>query len=133
MDNLRKWFTIKQLVTGGPIVLLVVLSLALGVSRYFSEYENALNHALELSKTGAKPILVLMKPSVGGGNYANVQDESALALYSAKQDLLFFPWRVKLIKMASRMALSMIMAWIRFCAHPFRQIISLNWKAKSTR
>ncbi len=90
MDNLRKWFTIKQLVTGGPIVLLVVLSLELGVSRYHSEYDMALNHALELAKTGAQPVLGLMKSSVGGGNYANVQDESALELYRANGELLFF-------------------------------------------
>ncbi len=90
MDNLRKWFTIKQLVTGGPIVLLVVLSLMLGVSRYYSEYEEALSHALELAKTGAQPILGLMKSSVGGGNYANVQGEDALDLYRANGELLFF-------------------------------------------
>ncbi|HHS83660.1 MAG TPA: methyl-accepting chemotaxis protein, partial [Gammaproteobacteria bacterium] len=90
MDNLRKWFTIKQLVTGGPIILLVVLSLMLGVSRYYSEYEKALSHALELAKTGAQPILGLMKASVGGGNYANVQDETALKLYRANGELLFF-------------------------------------------
>jgi len=90
MDNFRKWFTIKQLVTGGPIILLIVLSLMLGVSRYYSEYEKALNHALELAKTGAQPILALMKASVGGGNYANVRDESALDLYQANRELLFF-------------------------------------------
>ncbi len=90
MDNLRKWFTIKQLVTGGPIILLVVLSLMLGVSRYYSEYEKALSHVLELAKTGAQPILGLMKAGVGGGNYANVQDETALKLYRANGELLFF-------------------------------------------
>ncbi len=90
MDNLRRWFTIKQLVTGGPIILLVILSLVLGISRYNAEYEAALNHALELAKTGAQPILGLMKNSVGGGNYANVQDEAALELYEANKELLFF-------------------------------------------
>ena len=90
MENLRKWFTIRQLVTGGPILLLVVLSLVLGVGRYYSEYEKALNHALELAKTGAQPVLGLMRSSVGGGNYANVQDEAALDLYRANGELLFF-------------------------------------------
>ena len=90
MDNLRRWFTIKQLVTGGPIILLVILSLVLGISRYNSEYEMALNHALDLAKTGAQPILGLMKKSVGGGNYANVLDEAALELYEANGELLFF-------------------------------------------
>ncbi len=90
MDNLRKWFTIKQLVTGGPIVLLVVLSLVLGISRYNAEYDKALEHALELAKTGAQPILGLMKNSVGGGNYANVQDGAALQLYEANKELQFF-------------------------------------------
>ncbi len=90
MENLRRWFTIRQLVTGGPILLLVVLSMALGIGRYYSEYEKALNHALELAKTGAQPVLGLMKSSVGGGNYANVQDEAALELYHANGELLFF-------------------------------------------
>ena len=90
MDNLRKWFTISQLVTGGPIILLVILSLVLGISRYNAEYESALNHALELAKTGAQPILGLMKNSVGGGNYANVRDDAALELYEANKELLFF-------------------------------------------
>jgi len=90
MDNLRRWFTIKQLVTGGPIILLVILSLVLGISRYNTEYEVALNHALELAKTGAQSILGLMKKSVGGGNYANVLDEDALELYEANGELLFF-------------------------------------------
>ena len=90
MDNLRKWFTIRQLVTGGPIILLIVLSLILGISRYQSEYDKALNHALELARTGAQPILNLMKSSVGGGNYANVQDEAAMELYRADGELLFF-------------------------------------------
>ncbi len=90
MDNLGKRFTIKQLVTGGPIFLLVVLSLMLGISRYYSEYEKAVEHALELAKTSAQPVLGLMKTSVGGGNYANVQDESALELYRANKGLLFF-------------------------------------------
>ncbi|HFC52903.1 MAG TPA: methyl-accepting chemotaxis protein [Gammaproteobacteria bacterium] len=93
MDNLRKWFTIKQLVTGGPILLLVVLSLVLGVARYYSEYEKALDSALDLAKTGAQPVLGLMKASVGGGNYANVQDEAAMDLYRANGELLFFAVR----------------------------------------
>jgi len=90
VDNLRKWFTIKQLVTGGPIILLVILSLVLGISRYNAEYEKALHHALELAKIGAQPILGLMKASVGGGNYANVQDDAALELYRANGVLKFF-------------------------------------------
>ncbi len=90
MNNLRKLFTIKQLVTGGPIVLLFILSVILGISRYYSEYEKAVNQALELAKVGAQPILGLMRSSVGGGNYANVQDEDALKLYRANGELLFF-------------------------------------------
>ncbi len=90
MDSLRTWFTIKQLVTAGPILLLVVLSLALGIARYYAEHEKALSHALQMAKTGAQPVLLLMKSSVGGGNYANVQDEAALELYRANGDLLFF-------------------------------------------
>ncbi len=90
MNNLRKLFTIKQLVTGGPIVLLFILSVILGISRYYSEYDKAVNQALELAKVGAQPILGLMRSSVGGGNYANVQDEDALKLYRANGELLFF-------------------------------------------
>lgn len=90
MINLRKWFTISQLVTLGPMLLLVLLSLVLGVSRYFSAYDQALGNAEQTARLGAQPIVNLMKPSVGGGNYANVQDEAALNLFRANKSLLFF-------------------------------------------
>jgi methyl-accepting chemotaxis protein len=90
MNGLRRWFTISQLVTGGPIILLLMLSLVLGVSRYWSQYQSELQHALHVAKVGAQPIVNLMRSNVGGGNYANVQDASARELYKADARLKFF-------------------------------------------
>ncbi|MGK7345187.1 MAG: methyl-accepting chemotaxis protein [Candidatus Nitrospinota bacterium M3_3B_026] len=86
----RKSLTINQLVTGGPILLLVCLSVVLGGAHYKSSQDAAYRHMLELSRVGARPILNLMKSAVGGGNYAIALDDEALALYRANADLLFF-------------------------------------------
>ncbi|QKQ25969.1 methyl-accepting chemotaxis protein [Candidatus Reidiella endopervernicosa] len=82
--------SIRQVVTGGPIVLLLVTSLVLGFARYQNDYDTAVEHSLELSRVGLQPILNLMKASVGGGNYANVQDKEALSLYQADESLMLF-------------------------------------------
>ena len=54
MNGLRRWFTISQLVTGGPIILLLMLSLVLGVSRYWSQYQSELQHALHVARVGGQ-------------------------------------------------------------------------------
>ena len=82
--------SIKRLISGGPILLLLMMSAALGIARYQGEHRDALTHATELARVGMQPILNLMKSSVGGGNYANVQDGAALELFGANQKLLFF-------------------------------------------
>ncbi len=90
MNGLRKWFTISQLVTGGPIILLLMLSLVLGLSRYSSQYQLELQHVRHAARIGAQPIVNLLQLNVGGGNYANVQDMSARKLYRADARLKFF-------------------------------------------
>lgn len=90
MGSLRSWFSISQLVTVGPIILLLILSLVLGGSRYLSAYHSELGHALTEARISAQPIINLMRVNVGGGNYANVQDGAALELYKADGRLMFF-------------------------------------------
>ena len=90
MKGLRRWFTMTQLVTGGPIILLLILSLVLGISRYQSQDQLELQHALHVARVGAQPIVNLLRLNVGGGNYANVQDAAARKLYKADTRLKFF-------------------------------------------
>ena len=66
------------------------LSLVLGVDRYMKEYDQAIEHTIEIAKVSAQPLLNLMKSAVGGGNYAIVEDDEALRLYKANKKLLFF-------------------------------------------
>ncbi len=90
MDFLRSRFTITQLVTAGPIVLLVLLSVVLGTVFYSYTYDDHLEHTVGEARIAAQPIVALMKKSVGGGNYANLQDEAALDLYLSNKLLKFF-------------------------------------------
>jgi len=90
MTEVKSRLTIQQLVTGGPMILLVLMSLVLGFDRYRGEYSAALDHQLELANVTTQPILDLMKRSVSGGNYANVTDAVALNLYKANHKLKFF-------------------------------------------
>lgn len=90
MDFLRSRFTITQLVTAGPIVLLVLLSLVLGAVFYSYTYDDHLEHTVNEARISALPIVALMRKSVGGGNYANVQDEAAFELYKSNVQLKFF-------------------------------------------
>ncbi len=81
--------SLTNLAVGLPVVLLVTLSVALGVFRYVDEYETFTRHSIEMARTGARPIVNLMRLSVGGGNYANSQDRAAIDLFKANPRLLF--------------------------------------------
>lgn len=80
--------TIRTLVTVTPLVVLVGLSLGLGFARYQHDYATALAHVAKVAQISAQPILNLMSLSIGGGNYANIQDVSALKLFRATQGLV---------------------------------------------
>ena len=85
--------TIRQLVFAIPVVLLLGLSVVLGVAWYLDAYETGVAQRVEVARVSAQPILNLMSPAVGGGNYANAQDEDAIKLYRASPRLRFFAAR----------------------------------------
>ncbi len=89
MINLRKKLTISQLITFGPILVVLALSLVLGISRYQSEYDSAIHHELQQTRAMALPILSLVDRNIGGDNYANMLGDEALALFSAYDKLLY--------------------------------------------
>ena len=70
--------------------MLVVLCSVLGTYFYLYSYGATIKSMQSLSKVSAQPVLNLMKPSVGGGNYANIQDGNAYNLYTSTPDLIFF-------------------------------------------
>ena len=84
------YLTIRKLVLMAPIALLLLLSLFLGVAWYTDAYAVRLLEKSEVARVSAQPILNLMGLSIGGGNYASVQDEAALNLYRAAPRLRFF-------------------------------------------
>ena len=90
MNKVLKSLTLSFIITAGPVVLLLLSTLTLGIVSYRMQSTAAIGHAVELAKVGARPILNLMRASVGGGNYANVQDSEALGLYSVNDKLRFF-------------------------------------------
>lgn len=90
MGNKSFFFSINQRITGGPLILLLCMSLVLGFSWYKSQYNLALKHVIDVARVSAQPILNLMGISIAGGNYVNIQDEGALKLYRANEKLLFF-------------------------------------------
>jgi hypothetical protein len=77
--------SINKAVTLVPIAILVMVSLIQGVFEYINDMENAIKNRVELAKVSAQPIVNLMNHSVGGGNYANIQDEDALNLFQANK------------------------------------------------
>ncbi|WP_198264091.1 hypothetical protein [sulfur-oxidizing endosymbiont of Gigantopelta aegis] len=87
---IKQSITINKAVTLLPILILIVVSLVQGYIRYSHDIETAINHRVELAKVSAQPILNLMNRSVGGGNYANLQDVEALNLFKANKDIDFF-------------------------------------------
>lgn len=90
MGNFRRHFTLTRLITGAPVVLLLITSLTLGIVQYKHDYDTAVAHVLQLTKVGLEPVLRLMDVSVAGGNYSNVLDQDATNLYGANEKLLFF-------------------------------------------
>src|SRR3989338_1673348 len=90
MEDKKSFFSISQRIAGGPIILLLCMSLLLGFVRYKSQFDLTLRHTIDVARVSAQPVLNLMELSVGGGNYANVQDEKAFKLYQANEKLLFF-------------------------------------------
>lgn len=82
--------TIKRLVFAIPVLLLLGLSAILGVAWYWDAYQASLLQNAEVARVSAQPIVNLMSLAVGGGNYANVQDEDAIRLYRASPRLRFF-------------------------------------------
>lgn len=83
-------FSINQRIAGGPLILLLCMSVVLGFSWYKSQYNLALDHVINVARVSAQPILNLMGRAIGGANYVNIQDEEALKLYRANGKLLFF-------------------------------------------
>ncbi len=90
MSWTRKVFSLTVIITGGPVLLLLLTTVILGTVSYRTQSRSAIDHVGVLAKVAAQPILNLMRASVGGGNYANVQDSEALSLYSANAKLRFF-------------------------------------------
>ncbi len=82
--------TLQRLIILGPIILLVLLCGVLGTYFYWYSYGATIKSMQDLSRVSAQPLLNLMKPSVGGGNYANIQDKDAYKLYTSTPDLIFF-------------------------------------------
>jgi len=71
------------------MVILLVLIVS-GIFRYFTEFDKALEHRVEVARVSAQPIINLMSRATGGGNYANVQDQEAYKLYAANENVIFF-------------------------------------------
>ncbi len=82
--------SINKAVTILPILIVLVVSIIQGYLRYTDTMDNAILSRVELAKVSAQPILNLMNRSVGGGNYANIQDKEALNLFKANRSMDFF-------------------------------------------
>ncbi len=86
----KQFISINKAVTIVPIIILLVVGILQGVVRYYSDIDKAIANRVELAKVSAQPILNLMTRSVGGGNYANIQDAEALNLFRANKAIEFF-------------------------------------------
>ncbi len=86
----KQFISINKAVTIVPIIILLVVGILQGVVRYYSDIDKAIANRVELAKVSAQPILNLMIRSVGGGNYANIQDAEALNLFKANKAIEFF-------------------------------------------
>ena len=86
----KQVISINKAVTIVPIIILLVVGILQGVVRYYSDIDKAIANRVELAKVSAQPILNLMIRSVGGGNYANIQDAEALNLFKANKAIEFF-------------------------------------------
>ncbi len=86
----KQFISINKAVTIVPIIILLVVGILQGVVRYYSDIDKAIANRVELAKVSAQPILNLMIRSVGGGNYANIQDAEALNLFKANKSIEFF-------------------------------------------
>ncbi len=86
----KQSISINKAVTIVPIIILLVVGILQGVVRYYSDIDKAIANRVELAKVSAQPILNLMTRSVGGGNYANIQDAEALNLFKANKAIEFF-------------------------------------------
>ncbi len=86
----KQYISINKAVTIVPIIILLVAGILQGVVRYHSDIDKAIANRVELAKVSAQPILNLMTRSVGGGNYANIQDAEALNLFKANKAIEFF-------------------------------------------
>ncbi|MEG3639621.1 methyl-accepting chemotaxis protein [Magnetococcus sp. PR-3] len=82
--------TLRQTILLSPVALLVLLSLVLGLERYYSAYDGALQSVINQSRIGAQPILNRVSSAMAGGNYAQLLTSSADKLYKANPNLLFF-------------------------------------------
>ncbi len=81
--------SLSHLIVLGPVGMLVLLSVVLGVDRYRSGYKLTLDSAIQVGKVAAQPVHDLVSTSMGGGNYANVQAEPARNLFGADPRLRF--------------------------------------------
>ncbi|WP_220720626.1 sensor domain-containing diguanylate cyclase [Agarivorans litoreus] len=59
-------------------------------NRYHSEWGTRISHAVSSARTNSNAIIDLVSPSAAGLNYTNIKLDSALKLYAAAENLLFF-------------------------------------------
>ncbi len=86
----KQSISINKAITIVPIIILLVVGILQGIVRYYDDIDKAVSNRVELAKVSAQPILNLMTRSVGGGNYANIQDAEALNLFKANKAIEFF-------------------------------------------
>ena len=81
---------ITKLVAIAPMALILLVSIALGLSRYFDEQSMMMEGLRIQTEIGMRPIVLLLEKSIAGGNYANLKTDEAMALYSANHHLIAF-------------------------------------------
>ncbi|MGY5450176.1 diguanylate cyclase domain-containing protein [Agarivorans sp. MS3-6] len=59
-------------------------------NRYQSEWDTRISHAVSSALNVSNGIIDLVSPSAAGLNYTNIKLQSALDLYAASEDLLYF-------------------------------------------
>lgn len=106
--NVVNSLKISQLLLVSHLILVIWLVFTMTYNRYQSEWGTRISHAVSSARTNSNAIIDLVSPSAAGLNYTNIKLDSALKLYAAAENLLFFSVEAKSDFSAKRFGFSYI-------------------------
>ncbi len=90
MRRLLRNLQLSRLLFVSHLILVICLLAATGYSRYQSEWNSRISHAVEAARNATNPIIDLISFAASGINYTSIKMDTSLKLYQGIEKLLYF-------------------------------------------